>query len=81
MRKRVPHPGPWKLDCSLSRSNMALPHWTMVYELQSPDSRAPQAFVVEVFSELKQQTIQQRWRDINAILRILKGTGTKSRLS
>jgi len=59
---------------------MALPHWTMVYDSESPDSRAPQAFVVEVFSELKQQTIQQRWRDINAILRLSMLAGVPMQL-
>jgi len=42
----------------------------MPLEFQASDSCPPEMFVVEVFSELSQQTIQQRWRDINVILRL-----------
>jgi diguanylate cyclase (GGDEF)-like protein len=34
------------------------------------DSYPPEKFVVEVFSELDQDTIQQRWREINVLLRL-----------
>ncbi len=42
----------------------------MASGLESPDSCPPEMFVVEVFSELNQQTVQQRWREINVILRL-----------
>ncbi len=42
----------------------------MAWGLESPDSCPPEMFVVEVFSELNQQTVQQRWRDINVLLRL-----------
>jgi diguanylate cyclase (GGDEF)-like protein len=38
---------------------------------QNPaDSTPPEHFVVEVFSELDQTTVQRRWREINVILRL-----------
>ncbi len=42
----------------------------MDFRLESSDSCPPEMFVVEVFSELDQQTVQQRWRDINVVLRL-----------
>ncbi len=41
-----------------------------MFNFETADSCPPEMFVVEVFSELSQQTIQQRWREINAILRL-----------
>ncbi len=35
-----------------------------------PDSVPPEQFVVEVFSELDQLTVQRRWREVNVILRL-----------
>src|SRR5512135_1251300 len=43
---------------------------SMTFGLESSDSCPPEMFVVEVFSELDQQTVQQRWREINVILRL-----------
>jgi diguanylate cyclase (GGDEF)-like protein len=37
---------------------------------EAPDSIPPERFVVEVFSELDQQTVQRRWREVNVILRL-----------
>src|SRR3954465_1233781 len=34
------------------------------------DSIPPERFVVEVFSELDQLTVQRRWREVNTILRL-----------
>ena len=42
----------------------------MAFGLETPDSCPPEMFVVEVFSELDQQTVQQRWREINVVLRL-----------
>lgn len=39
--------------------------------LDDPSSPTPpEQFVVEVFSELDQETVQQRWREVNVILRL-----------
>lgn len=39
--------------------------------LDDPSSPTPpEQFVVEVFSELEQETVQQRWREVNVILRL-----------
>src|SRR6266513_1013844 len=40
----------------------------MSFGLESSDS--PEKFVVEVFSELKQETVQERWREVNVLLRL-----------
>lgn len=42
----------------------------MAFELAAADSCPPERFVVEVFSELSQDTIQQRWRELNVLLRL-----------
>lgn len=39
-------------------------------EFGPSDSCPPEMFVVEVFSELSRETVQQRWREINVILRL-----------
>ncbi len=38
-------------------------------------SSPPERFVVEVFSELRPETIQKRWEDVNVILRMSMLTG------
>lgn len=43
---------------------------TMAFAFDTPDSCPPEMFVVEVFSELSQETIQQRWRELNVLLRL-----------
>ena len=40
----------------------------------------PERFVVEVFSELNQQTIQDRWQHLNVILRLSMLTGLQMQL-
>jgi diguanylate cyclase (GGDEF)-like protein len=42
----------------------------MAFAFDTPDSCPPEMFVVEVFSELSQETIQQRWRELNVLLRL-----------
>ncbi len=45
------------------------------FTYENSESSPPERFVVEVFSELNQQTLQQRWRDINVLLRLSMLTG------
>lgn len=42
----------------------------MAFDYEAYDSSPPERFVVEVFSELRQESVQQRWRDVNVILRL-----------
>ncbi|MGZ4788769.1 MAG: sensor domain-containing diguanylate cyclase [Terriglobales bacterium] len=44
------------------------------------DPTPPDRFVVEVFSEVGQETIQRRWREVNAILRLSMLTGLPMQL-
>jgi diguanylate cyclase (GGDEF)-like protein len=43
-------------------------------------SSPPERFVVEVFSELRPETIQKRWADVNVILRMSMLTGLQMQL-
>src|SRR5215831_5304263 len=43
-------------------------------------SSPPEPFVVEVFSELRAETIQKRWDDVNVILRMSMLTGLQMQL-
>jgi diguanylate cyclase (GGDEF)-like protein len=43
-------------------------------------SSPPEQFVVEVFSELRPETIQKRWEDVNVILRMSMLTGLQMQL-
>ena len=47
----------------------------MSYGFDASDSCPPEMFVVEVFSELTQPTIQQRWREVNVLLRLAMLSG------
>lgn len=49
---------------------------------QAPQTAScpPERFVVEVFSELNQQTIQSRWQHLNVILRLSMLTGLQMQL-
>ena len=49
-------------------------------QIPQPASYAPERFVVEVFSELNQQTIQSRWQHLNVILRLSMLTGLQMQL-
>ncbi|HTK95509.1 MAG TPA: sensor domain-containing diguanylate cyclase [Terriglobales bacterium] len=44
------------------------------------DSVSPEQFVVEVFSELPQDTVERRWREMNVILRLSMLTGLQMQL-
>jgi diguanylate cyclase (GGDEF)-like protein len=50
------------------------------YETNDPSSSPPERFVVEVFSELRADTIQKRWEDVNVILRMSMLTGLQMQL-
>jgi diguanylate cyclase (GGDEF)-like protein len=49
-------------------------------ESAEPASSPPERFVVEVFSELREETIQKRWEDVNVILRMSMLTGLQMQL-
>jgi len=49
-------------------------------ESPDPASSPPERFVVEVFSELRAETIQKRWEDVNVILRMSMLTGLQMQL-
>lgn len=49
-------------------------------EIPQPDSYPPERFVVEVFSELRQETIQGRWGHLNILLRLSMLTGLQMQL-
>jgi diguanylate cyclase (GGDEF)-like protein len=50
------------------------------YEAPQPASCPPERFVVEVFSELNQETVQSRWQHLNVILRLSMLTGLQMQL-
>ncbi|HXB23044.1 MAG TPA: GGDEF domain-containing protein [Candidatus Solibacter sp.] len=49
-------------------------------DVLQPGSYPPERFVVEVFSELQQETIQNRWQHINVLLRLSMLTGLQMQL-
>jgi diguanylate cyclase (GGDEF)-like protein len=49
-------------------------------EIPQPGPYPPERFVVEVFSELQQDTIQQRWNHLNVLLRLSMLTGLQMQL-
>ncbi len=49
-------------------------------ESTKPASYAPDKFVVEVFSELDEATIQKRWQHLNVVLRLSMLTGLQMQL-
>ena len=56
-----------------------------MFPIPSPESAdlgssPPERFVVEVFSELRPETIQKRWDDVNVILRMSMLTGLQMQL-
>lgn len=53
----------------------------MSFAFESSDSCPPEMFVVEVFSELGEQTVQQRWRELNVILRLAMLAGLPMQFS
>ncbi len=50
------------------------------FDYENSDSCPPEMFVVEVFSELDQSTIHQRWQDINILLRLSMLSGLQMQL-
>ncbi len=52
---------------------------SMAFEFET-DPCPPERFVVEVFSELNEGTVQQRWREVNVLLRLSMLTGLEMEL-
>jgi diguanylate cyclase (GGDEF)-like protein len=52
----------------------------MSFDLERPEFFPPDRFVVEVFSEVGQDTIRRRWREVNSILRLSMLTGLPMQL-
>ncbi len=50
------------------------------YEGIDSASLPPERFVVEVFSELQEETIKKRWKDLNVVLRMSMLTGLQMQL-
>jgi diguanylate cyclase (GGDEF)-like protein len=67
----------------MSQAAMSSPR--KMFPMPSPEpaelgSSPPERFVVEVFSELRPETIQRRWEDVNVILRMSMLTGLQMQL-
>src|SRR5437762_2861156 len=45
-----------------------------------PEQHPPERFVVEVFSELDRQVVEQRWHDVNVVLRLSMLSGLEMQL-
>jgi diguanylate cyclase (GGDEF)-like protein len=54
---------------------LAVAKTAMGLGFESPQSCPPEKFVVEVFSELRQELVQQRWREVNVLLRLAMLSG------
>jgi diguanylate cyclase (GGDEF)-like protein len=52
----------------------------MALDFDSTASQSPERFVVEVFSEISQATLQRRWREINVLLRLSMLSGLQMQL-
>src|SRR4051812_38073153 len=52
----------------------------MPLDMERPDSFPPDRFVIEVFSEVREDTIRRRWREVNTILRLSMLTGLPMQL-
>jgi len=52
----------------------------MVFEPELQDSCPPEQFVVQVFSEISERTIQRRWREVNTVLRLSMLSGLPMQL-
>jgi diguanylate cyclase (GGDEF)-like protein len=63
-------------SCALALSRLR----PMPLDLERPESFPPDRFVVEVFSEVREDTIRRRWREVNTILRLSMLTGLPMQL-
>lgn len=52
----------------------------MPLDMERPESFPPDRFVIEVFSEVREETIRRRWREVNTILRLSMLTGLPMQL-
>lgn len=50
------------------------------FDYENQDSCPPEIFVVEVFSELTEQSVHQRWREINVLLCLSMLSGLQMQL-
>ena len=53
----------------------------MTPEIRPFDAFPPERFVVEVFSELSEQTVQRRWPAVNVIVRLSMLSGLQMPLT
>src|SRR5579871_4506067 len=53
---------------------------SMSFEPELQDSCPPEQFVVQVFSEIPERTIQRRWREVNTVLRLSMLSGLPMQL-
>jgi diguanylate cyclase (GGDEF)-like protein len=65
---------------SQSRGCLSRALQVMAKDSTAPESRPPEQFVVEVFSELDPGTVQQRWQAVNVILRLSMLAGLQMQL-
>src|SRR5262249_29202227 len=73
----ISHNGP-QVPLDLSSPRKMFPMFS--HESPDPASYPPERFVAEVFSELPAETIQQRWENVNVILRMSMLTGLQMQL-
>ena len=59
----------------LLRANLICTRSLMSFNRHNLQASPPDSFVVEVFSEIGQDTIQRRWREVNVLLRLSMLTG------
>lgn len=52
----------------------------MAFQLEPYDSCPPERFVVEVFSELTREVVQEHWQEVNVILRLSMLSGLQMQL-
>ena len=52
----------------------------MIPNMEAGESSATESFVVEVFTEIDEQTLRERWRDVNVLLRLSILSGLQMQL-
>ncbi len=52
----------------------------MIPNMEAGESSATESFVVEVFTEIDERTLRERWRDVNVLLRLSMLTGLQMQL-
>ena len=64
----------------LAANRISSPLVLMAFQIEAYDSSPPERFVVEVFSELTQEVVQNHWRELNVILRLSMLSGLQMQL-